>query len=172
MRNIFGLFGMFSWALAATCSSMVSNIMGQGLQHRVLELIWKIVKVSTGIALFVCLVLNLFPYAFLSVYGQSTDWVNACHTCSENCIFCTGNDVFFGGLCKCCNRNRQYQGEFADRIHYNCFVLHLCMAGIGAPEPFRCHWLDERMDLLGFYVYFIFHLFAERKMEGESYLVL
>lgn len=76
MRNIFGLFGMFSWALAATCSSMVSNIMGQGLQHRVMELIWKIVKVSTGMALVVCLILNLVPYVFLSVYGQSTDWVN------------------------------------------------------------------------------------------------
>jgi len=75
MRNIFGLFGMFSWALAATCSSMVSNIMGQGLQHRVMELIWKIVKISTGIALCVCLILNLFAYAFLSVYGQSADWV-------------------------------------------------------------------------------------------------
>jgi multidrug resistance protein, MATE family len=75
MRNIFGLFGMFSWALAATCSSMVSNVMGQGLQHRVMELIWKIVKVSMGIALVVCLVLNLFPYVFLSVYGQSEDWL-------------------------------------------------------------------------------------------------
>jgi putative MATE family efflux protein len=76
MRNIFGLFGMFSWALAATCSSMVSNVIGQGLQHRVPELIFKIVKISTGIALLVCLVLNLFPYLFLSVYGQSNDWVN------------------------------------------------------------------------------------------------
>lgn len=76
MRNIFGLFGMFSWALAATCSSMVSNVMGQGLQHRVLELIWKIIKLSTGISLVVCIALNLFPYAFLSVYGQSTDWVS------------------------------------------------------------------------------------------------
>src|SRR5450432_494064 len=76
MRNIFGLFGMFSWALAATCSSMVSNVMGQGLQHRVMELIWKIIKVSMGIALVVCILLNLFPYIFLSVYGQDKDWVN------------------------------------------------------------------------------------------------
>jgi len=76
MRNIFGLFGMFSWALAATCSSMVSNIIGQGLQHRVIELIWKIVKVSTGIAIIICLLLNLFPYIFLSIYGQSADWVS------------------------------------------------------------------------------------------------
>lgn len=75
MRNIFGLFGMFSWALAATCSSMVSNIMGQGLQHRVPELIWKIVKLSTGMALVICCILNIFPYAFLAIYGQSAEWV-------------------------------------------------------------------------------------------------
>ncbi|MEO7452232.1 MAG: MATE family efflux transporter [Chitinophagaceae bacterium] len=75
MRNIFGLFGMFSWALAATCNSMVSNIIGQGLQHRVIELVVKIVKISTGLALGVCLLLNLFPYLFLSVYGQSAEWV-------------------------------------------------------------------------------------------------
>jgi Na+-driven multidrug efflux pump len=75
MRNIFGLFGMFSWAFAATCNSMVSNIIGQGLQHRVVELIMKIVKVSTGIAIIICLLLNLFPVAFLSIYGQSQEWV-------------------------------------------------------------------------------------------------
>ena len=75
MRNLFGLFGMFSWALSATCSSMVSNIIGQGLQDRVPELIIKIVKISTGIALVVCLLLNLFPELFLSLYGQTDDWV-------------------------------------------------------------------------------------------------
>lgn len=75
MRNIFGLFGMFSWALAATCSSMVSNIMGQGLQDRVPELILKIVKISMGIALVVCVLLNLFPQLFLSIYGQTDDWI-------------------------------------------------------------------------------------------------
>jgi MATE family multidrug resistance protein len=75
MRNIFGLFGMFSWALAATCSSMVSNIIGQGLQDRVLELIFKVVKISTGIALFVFVLLNIFPQLFLSIYGQNNDWV-------------------------------------------------------------------------------------------------
>ncbi len=75
MRNIFGLFGMFSWALAATCSSMVSNIIGQGLQHRVPELILKVIKISTGIAVIVFTLLNIFPQLFLSVYGQNEEWV-------------------------------------------------------------------------------------------------
>ncbi|MEP7278407.1 MAG: MATE family efflux transporter [Bacteroidota bacterium] len=75
MRNIFGLFGMFSWALAATCSSMVSNIIGQGLQHHVMELIWRIVKLSMALSLVICILLNLFPTAFLSLYGQRADWI-------------------------------------------------------------------------------------------------
>ncbi len=75
MRNLFGLFGMFSWALAATCNTMVSNIIGQGMHHRVLFLIKKIVIISTGIAVTICLLLNLFPHAFLAIYGQSEDWV-------------------------------------------------------------------------------------------------
>jgi putative MATE family efflux protein len=76
MRNIFGLFGMFSWAFAATCNTMVSNIIGQGLQHRVPELIMKIVKISTGTALVVFGLLNLFPESFLSIYGRGADWNN------------------------------------------------------------------------------------------------
>jgi Na+-driven multidrug efflux pump len=75
MRNLFGLFGMFSWALAATCNTMVSNIIGQGRQDQVLFLIRKIVRISTGIAMVVCLLLNIFPHAFLSVYGQTDSWV-------------------------------------------------------------------------------------------------
>ncbi len=75
MRNIFGLFGMFSWALAATCSSMVSNVIGQGLTNKVPDLIFKIVKISTGIALLVAIVLNLFPSVLLKVYGQNEDWI-------------------------------------------------------------------------------------------------
>ncbi|MDX2046727.1 MAG: MATE family efflux transporter [Chitinophagaceae bacterium] len=71
MRNIFGLFGIFSWAFAATANAMVSNIIGQGLQERVIELIKKIVTISTGIALFTALLLNIFPGLFLSIYGQS-----------------------------------------------------------------------------------------------------
>jgi multidrug resistance protein, MATE family len=77
MRNLFGLFGMFSWAFSATCNSMVSNIIGQGLQDRVEELIHKIVRVSTGISLLVFALLNLFPTSFLGIYGQGPEWIQA-----------------------------------------------------------------------------------------------
>jgi len=70
MRNIFGLFGIFTWAFASTTNAMVSNIIGQGLQDQVQALIGKILRLSIGFALLVALLLNLFPEVFLSVYGQ------------------------------------------------------------------------------------------------------
>ncbi|HET9431396.1 MAG TPA: MATE family efflux transporter [Chitinophagaceae bacterium] len=70
MRNIFGLVGCFTWAFAATSSSMVSNIIGQGRTEEVMRLIMKIVKLSTLIALGVALLINIFPGTLLSIFGQ------------------------------------------------------------------------------------------------------
>jgi MATE family multidrug resistance protein len=70
MRNIFGLFGVFTWAFASTTNAMVSNIIGQGQENRVLLLIGKITKLSMSFAIVVAVLLNIFPGLFLSVYGQ------------------------------------------------------------------------------------------------------
>ena len=75
MRNVFGMFGCMSWAFAATSNSMVSNIIGQGKQDQVIYLINKIVRLSTGIALVLCVLLNLFPQVFLSIFGQSDEFI-------------------------------------------------------------------------------------------------
>ncbi len=77
MRNIFGFFGCFTWAFGATANSMVSNIIGQGLEHRVPELVNKIMKWSLGFAVCVCIILNLFPHTFLSIYGQGGGFIEA-----------------------------------------------------------------------------------------------
>ncbi|HTL07025.1 MAG TPA: MATE family efflux transporter [Chitinophagaceae bacterium] len=126
MRNIFGLFGMFSWALAATCSSMVSNIIGQGLQHRVMELIGKIVKVSTGIALLVCLLLNLFPYLYLSVYGQNTDWVNhaipVLRIVSSALVIMSFSTVCVNAVTGTGNTRVSFFIELVTILRYCCFV--------------------------------------------------
>src|SRR6185369_1604242 len=65
MRNIFGFFGVFTWSFAATSNTMVSNVIGQGMQNRVVELIGMIVRLSMGLAMVVCILLNLFPRLFL-----------------------------------------------------------------------------------------------------------
>ena len=70
MRNIFGFFGSFTWAFAATSNTMVSNIIGQNMHDKVIPLIVKIMKWSFGFALGVFVLLNVFARPFLSIYGQ------------------------------------------------------------------------------------------------------
>ena len=75
MRNIFGFFGIFIWAFAATTNSMVSNVIGQGKKDQVIPLINKIMKLSSSMALVVFALLILFPGLFLSIYGQEKDFM-------------------------------------------------------------------------------------------------
>ena len=75
IRNIFGLFGIFSWAFAAAANSMVSNIIGQGRQEEVLPLIRRIVTVSFSISFVIFLFLVSKPEWFLSFYGQGEDFI-------------------------------------------------------------------------------------------------
>jgi multidrug resistance protein, MATE family len=75
MRNIFGLIGCITWALASTTSSMVSNIIGQGMTERVPELIWKIVRISVTLTMIVAILINLFPSTLLSIYGQDATFL-------------------------------------------------------------------------------------------------
>lgn len=70
MRNIFGLFGIFVWSFASTSNAMVSNIIGQGKKDKVQPLIRKIMALSFTFTFFLCLLLNLFPDMFLSVFGR------------------------------------------------------------------------------------------------------
>ena len=75
MRNIFGFFGCFTWAFAATATTMVSNIIGQNLQEKVVELIHKIMKWSFGFAVIAGILINVFAAQFLSIYGQGDDFL-------------------------------------------------------------------------------------------------
>ena len=75
MRNIFGLFGIFSWSFAATANTMVSNIIGQGREDEVMGLVKKISRCSFSISLVLFLLLNFWPEWFLSFYGQGPDFI-------------------------------------------------------------------------------------------------
>ncbi|TRZ75197.1 MAG: MATE family efflux transporter [Chitinophagaceae bacterium] len=76
MRNIFGFFGSFTWAFAATANTMVSNVIGQGKQDEVVKLIRKIMIWSLGFSAMVCLLLNVFATSFLSIYGQGPEFIS------------------------------------------------------------------------------------------------
>lgn len=74
MRNVFGFFGVFNWAFSSAANSMVSNVIGQGKKELVVRLIAKIMLLSMSISLVICLLLNLFPQVYFSVFGQGENF--------------------------------------------------------------------------------------------------
>ncbi len=77
MRNVFGLSGIFVWAFASTSNVVVSNLMGQGKEEKVLQAITKIMVWSICFCGLMVTLLNLFPHVFFGVFGQSKEFVEA-----------------------------------------------------------------------------------------------
>ncbi len=77
MRNVFGLAGVFVWAFASTSNVVVSNLMGQGKEEKVLPAINRIMLWSICFCSIMVILLNVFPHLFFSVFGQSAAFVEA-----------------------------------------------------------------------------------------------
>ncbi len=77
MRNIFGMGGVFVWAFSGTCNTMVSNLMGQGKEDKVIPAINKIMLWSMGLCTIMCLIINIFPQLFFGLFGQGTSFIAA-----------------------------------------------------------------------------------------------
>jgi Na+-driven multidrug efflux pump len=75
MRNIFAVFGIFIWAFASTSNAMVSNIIGQGKQDKVIFLIKKITGLSFLFTAALCLLMNIAPDIFLLLYGRDDGFI-------------------------------------------------------------------------------------------------
>ena len=71
MRLVFGFCGIFIWAFAATANTMVSNIIGQGLQESVLPLIKRIIFLSAGSSLIIFFPIQLFTKEILSLFNEN-----------------------------------------------------------------------------------------------------
>jgi Na+-driven multidrug efflux pump len=76
MRLVFGFCGIFIWAFAATANTMVSNIIGQGLQKNVLPLIKRIIVLSVGSSLIIFLPIQLFTKEILSLFNSNNEFLS------------------------------------------------------------------------------------------------
>ena len=74
MRNVFGFFGIFTWAFASTTNTMVSNVIGQGRKELVFGMIHKIMWLSFWFTCMLCLLVNLFPDLIFSIYSQQSSF--------------------------------------------------------------------------------------------------
>ena len=77
MRNVFGVSGVFVWAFASTSNVVVSNLMGQQKEDKVIEAINKIMLLSIGFCVVMMLLLNIFPEYFFKLFGQDKEFAVA-----------------------------------------------------------------------------------------------
>lgn len=75
MRNVFTVCGVFIWAFATTTTIMISNLIGQGLEHKVVTAIYKIIKLNVVATIIMLSLLNVFPRQFLGIFHQDPGFV-------------------------------------------------------------------------------------------------
>jgi Na+-driven multidrug efflux pump len=76
-RSVSGLIWVVLQAFSATCSTLVSNIIGEGHQDKVMSLVKRILKLSYGIVSAMIIVFCLFPDAIARIYTDIPSLVSA-----------------------------------------------------------------------------------------------
>ncbi len=98
-RSVSGLLWVVLSAFSATCSTLVSNIIGEGHQEKVMSLVKRILKLSYGIVSTMVILFCLFPEIIARIYTDIPDLVAASAPaiivmCSSY-FFNVGGQVFF-----------------------------------------------------------------------------
>ena len=76
-RGASGLIWVVLMAFSSTCSTLVSNIIGEGHQDKVMSLVRRILKLSYGIVGSIIMIYCLFPEAIARIYTDMPDIVQA-----------------------------------------------------------------------------------------------
>ena len=98
-RSVSGLLWVVLQAFSSTCSTLVSNIIGEGHQDKVPSLIKRIMKLSYGIVSTMIIVFCLFPEAIVRIYTDIpdliTDAIPAMIVMCSSYFLAVGAQVFF-----------------------------------------------------------------------------
>ena len=98
-RGASGMIWVVLQAFSSTCSTLVSNIIGEGRQDKVMSLVGRIMKISYGVIGIFILIFCIFPEGIARIYTDIPDLVTASvpalivMACSY--IFNTGGQVLF-----------------------------------------------------------------------------
>ena len=76
-RSVSGLLWVVLSAFSATCSTLVSNIIGEGHQEKVMSLVKRILKLSYGIVSAMVIVFCIFPESIVRIYTDIPDLITA-----------------------------------------------------------------------------------------------
>ena len=99
VRGVSGLIWVVLQAFSSTCSTLVSNIIGEGHQDKVMSLVKRILKLSYGIVGAMIILIFLFPEIVARIYTDIPDLVTAAVPAMlvmvSSYLIATGGQVFF-----------------------------------------------------------------------------
>jgi Na+-driven multidrug efflux pump len=164
LRSVFGIVGVATWALASTCNSMVSNLIGQHQQEQVISMIQKIVRVSFCFAFIVGLPLLLFPKYFLGLMTGDSHLVDVGYRSLQIVVLATWmlsiSTIYFNGVVGTGNTRINMFFELAAIILYLIYCSYIIEY---RRMPLAFAWGSEFVYWLSlfamstFYLHRIFH---------------
>lgn len=77
VRNVSGILWVVLAAFSSTCSTLVSNMIGEGLQDRVPRLVGKVIALSFCIVAVIMLCFAVFPKYVISIFTDMPDLIGA-----------------------------------------------------------------------------------------------
>lgn len=144
LRSVFGFFGIFVWACAAACNTLVSNIIGQGKEDQVFTAIRKVVVISASCALVVCLLLNLFPQVILHIYTNDAtliqEAVPSMRVVTLSTLLMAVSAIVFNGVTGTGNTKVNLLIEFAAVLGY---LLYCTIVVERMHSPLYIAWLSD-----------------------------
>ena len=96
VRGVSGLLWMILSAFASTCSTLVSNIIGEGHPEKVMSVVKRIMKLSYAIIMAMAILFCLFPSAVIRIYTDIPDLVPA--TIPSMIVMCSAYALTVGGI--------------------------------------------------------------------------
>ena len=98
-RSISGLMWVVLSAFAATCSTLVSNMIGEGHTEKVMSLVKRILKLSYGILCIMITLICIFPEVIARIYTDIPDLIQASAPAiivmTSSYLLNVGGQVFF-----------------------------------------------------------------------------
>ena len=76
VRGVSGLIWVVLQAFSSTCSTLVSNMIGEGHQDKVMSLVKRVLKLSYGVVCTILLVICLYPELIASIYTDIPDLIS------------------------------------------------------------------------------------------------
>jgi Na+-driven multidrug efflux pump len=144
MRNLFGFFGIATWALGSTTNTIISNIIGQGRREEVFSAIGMLVKITFSFAVLSALILNLFPVFIFRLFSEDAAFaqnaVPVIRVVSVAMLIMCVSIVFLNAVIASGNSKMAFYIEAVAIVFY-CIYIYLVVEVFKFSLPYA--WMSE-----------------------------